>query len=155
MEHPEENRHLIEAHHRETAKTQQPLKLEVKSYNNPGVINTASDGENSDEIPPTEPPPAYFSSNTLRGKKTTKVFCNSGCAHNLIHNTTTESLHNDKAKETSIPPTTRKTLAAQVTDNNTCANYPQTTPSDLALGAPRAHQHRPKDRPDPEPPDIS
>ena len=155
MEHPEENRPLIEAHHREAAKTQQPLKLGAKSNNNPGVIDAASDGENSDKIPPTEPPPVYFYINTLRGKKTTKVFCNSGCAHNLIHDTTTESLHDDTAKESSIPPTTKKTLAAQVTDNNTCPNYPHTTPSDLALGAPRAHQHRRNDRPDPEPPDIS
>ena len=150
MEHPEENRPLIETHHREAAKTQQPLKLEAKSYNNPGVIDAASDSENSDEIPPTEPPPAYFSSNTLRRKKTTKVFCNSGCTHNLIHDTTT-----------------RKTLAAQVADNNTCPHYPHTisnaepdghnlVPSrTLALGAPRAHQHRPKNRPDPKPPDIS
>ena len=162
MEHPEENRPLIETHHREAAKTQQPLKLEAKSYNNPGVIDAASDSENSDEIPPTEPPPAYFSSNTLRRKKTTKVFCDSGCAHTLIHDTTPEGLHDDTMKKTSLPPTTRKTLATQITDNNTYPHDPHTISNAEPDGhsttdtdtAPQAHQHRPKDRPDPEHPDI-
>ena len=113
MEHPEENRPLIEAHYREAAKTQQPLKLEAKNNSNLGVINVASDEENSDEIPPAEPPPAYFSSNILWGKKATKVLCTSGCVHNLMHNTT------------------RKTLTAQVTDDNACPNCPHTKPAEI------------------------
>ena len=104
------------------------MPLEVKSYNNPKVIDTASDNENSDEIPPTEPPPAYFSSNTLRRKKTTRVFCDSGCAHTLINESTPEDLPDGH----DIVPS-----------------------STLAAETPRTHQHRPKDRPDPEPPDIS
>ena len=161
MEHSKENRPLIEAHHREAAKAQQPLPLlrpttytreehpkdlptpvqpAVRSYNKPRVIDPASDSENSCEIPPTEPPPAifaeglrqhtptdpppYFSSNTLRRKKTTSVFCDSGCTHTLINEGTPEDLHNITTKKRSLPPITRKTLATQITDTNVHPHYP-------------------------------